>query len=228
MSEETRHRLLAVARRVRADGPLRPLVVIEGADETLFFDAAPFWGEHGRRKRVMRSLGGTLGYGVDAQRIYVVVEMWIAEESLIGATEAEVQDLIDRTRRGDVVAPSDRPDRQSAIQVIETSPTETPAGSILQKFKRRKGKLRWDTPREWRTGEYVEDFTFGEFWVGLGMTEAVRAAGLDAIAREIGMDDDQTDASVRRAARRAALANFGTAVFEEHEIGRVMRRWRQR
>lgn len=220
MSAEYRARLLAIARRVREAGPLHPLVVIEGAaDPPMFFDANPYWGDHAQRKQTMSSLGGLLGYGLDAQRIYVVVEMWIAEERM---TADEMEAYRDRIRRGDVVPPSERPDRQSAIQVMELTPTEAPAGMVLQVFKRRKGKLRWAPPREWRTGEQVEDFTFGMFWKGLELTNDLGGVFNDA-AVDFGLEDTF---SMRRAARRAAVHTFGAGLFEEHEIGRVMRRWR--
>jgi hypothetical protein len=220
VSAEYRNRLLALARRVREHGPLHPLVVIESADDpALFFDANPFWGNHAQRKRVMYTLGGTVGYGVGAERIYVVVEMWIAEEHFTG-TEADVEAMRDRVRRGDVVPPRDRPDRQSAIQVMELSPEETPAGMVLQTFTRRKGKLRWSTPREWKTGDQAEDFTFGEFWRGYTLTAAIR----DAVFRDKDTNDG-VDQYMRQAARKTAVTRFGAALFEEHEIGRVMRRW---
>jgi hypothetical protein len=221
VSADYRNHLLAVARRVRANGPLHPLVVIEGADDPpMFFDANPYWGDHRQRRQTMRSLGGLLGFGLDAQRIYVAVEMWIAQEEFSG-TDADVQERIAAFRRGDLVPPSERPDRQSAIQVMELTPTESPAGMVVQVFKRRKGKLRWAPPREWQTGEHVEDWTFGEFWHGVAQTVALGGM-FDGAAQDLGIGDTF---SMRRAARRAAVHNFGEGLFEEHEIGRVMRRW---
>lgn len=221
MSAEYRLHLLRLARSYRMRGHLHPLIIIEGAEETLFLDVGRVWGDHDVRKTLMYQLGGTIGFGIDAQRLYALVDVWVSMlESAPDETEEQAR------ARADGIVPSQDPNRRQALQCIEV-PKEGAEEISWQPYTSHKHSLKFEKPVSW--DHSFEDFTFGYFWQALRLSESASVGLMKAFGAEsstVFQDSGMSaDSHARRAARTLAFKRFGTILFGEDELARRARRW---
>lgn len=133
-SEEVRseaERLLSSARGIRNGvDDVHPILVVKGKDEDVLCDMSNMdWSTTKKRENLLFRLGSTLGYGLDADRIFAVVDAWAAFHD-----KGVDMDTI--------VRPSEDPNRVECLMVISLS-EEGQFFSLIQRYNSGGDEIEW-------------------------------------------------------------------------------------
>ena len=158
--------LIEAAKQKRRSGEVTPILVVEG-DSTVHVALKKVWGDQEVRAQLMFSLGGTLGYGLNAKRAIVVVDAWCSETDATAMTEAEREEYRSTEHAGEVLLPRDDPNRTEALLVSESTRDTLKLTTI--KYTNVDGVITFMEPD---VSTDFEDFTFKRFWEGVAAAEA--------------------------------------------------------
>lgn len=208
---------LEIAKRnLRRRGELRPMIFIDGPEETVVVDVGALWTtREGKRDSIPR-LGGTLGFGLAAESIWVVADSWVRTPRPGEDPDELVRQVSERGLEGDPLA-------VDCIVILRLD-----AGGSFEgwraEYRKAASGLRF-SPKVHVSGEEGASFEtqFSRFFDAQRATEA-KARELASLADVLDGTNERGETWLevaRRTARTVALRGFGAEVFSAEDLAKA-------